>query len=91
MIVTTNNLNQQYDVKGIVRYYLSHLGYKPQLGRDMSMNEAIDFVIDNFLVKQAAEKDADAIIGFTINTYSAGGMSGTGTNLFFYGTAVKLK
>ncbi len=91
MVITTENLNQDYEIKGLVRYYLSAHGVKAQLGKDMPMNEAIDFVSNTILVEQAVEKEADAIIGFRINSYPGSGMAATGTNLLFYGTAVKLK
>jgi len=91
MIVTTTDLKQDYEIKGIVRFYLNARIMKMQLGKDMPIDEAVDYVIDNILSKQVEEMKADAIVGFSIEVSPAPGMSGTSSYYIFYGTAVKLK
>ena len=91
MIVTTTDLKQDYEIKGIVRFYLNARITKLQLGKEMPTNEAIDYVIDSILSKQAEEMEADAIVGLAIDSSPAPGMSGTSTYYIFYGTAVKIK
>ncbi|MCZ7608890.1 MAG: YbjQ family protein [Ignavibacterium sp.] len=91
MVITTENLNQDYEIKGIVRFHLNSNIIKGQLGRDLAMNEAIDAVINEVLTKQATDKGADAIIGLRIQSHSSAGMASTSNIYTFYGTAVKLK
>lgn len=91
MIITTEDLKQDYEVKGIVRFHLNDNIIKAQLGRSLAMNEAIDAVIQELLAKQADEKGADAIIGLRIQSHGSAGMASTSGIYTFYGTAVKLK
>jgi len=95
MIVTTTDLKQDYEVKGIVRFYMNSNIMNAQLGKQKSvlfpLIEAIDYIIENILTKQAEEKGADAIVGLRIEPYSAAGMASTSEYYIFYGTAVKLK
>lgn len=91
MIVTTTDLKQEYEVKGIVRFYLSGMYAKQQLGRNMRWDETIDHIINEILSKQAEEIGANAIVGLTIQGFPGPGMGTVDTNYLYYGTAVKLK
>lgn len=91
MVVTTTDIKNEYEVKGIVRYYLAGSFAKSTIGQELTLNESIDYIIDNFLMNQAKNKNADAIVGLRIEIFSGAGMMAVGSNLLLYGTAVKLK
>ncbi|MCC6548769.1 MAG: hypothetical protein IT279_01740 [Ignavibacteriaceae bacterium] len=91
MIVTTQDLNQNYEIKGIIRFYYSTMFAKSMLGKEMPLNESIDFIIENILTKQSEELGGDAIIGLVMNIFPSPGAMAVNTNILFYGTSVKLK
>lgn len=91
MIVTTQDLKQDYDVKGIIRFYHSGMFAKQTLGKTMTLNDSIDFIIQNILSKQVESLEADAIVGLVMDIFPSPGAMGVDTNVLFYGTAVKLK
>lgn len=90
MIVTTQDLKQNYEIKGIIRFYYSGMFAKSVLGKEMPLNEAIDYIIKNILSKQSEDLGGDAIIGLVMNIFPSPGAMATNTNILFYGTSVKL-
>lgn len=90
MIVTTQDLKQNYEIKGIIRFYYSGMFAKSVLGKEMPLNEAIDYIIKNILSKQSEDLGGDAIIGLVMNIFPSLGAMATNTNILFYGTSVKL-
>ena len=90
MIVTTQDLKQDYEINGVIRFYYSSNYSKQQLGKDMSMDDAVDFIIQNKLSKQAENLGADAIVGLTMSIFSSPGAMTSNVGILFYGTAVKL-
>jgi hypothetical protein len=89
MVVTTGDIKQNYEIKGIVRFYLSGMFAKQETGTAL-FNEQIDVVIEKHLIPQAEMMEADAIVGLVIAPFTGNGMSASVHNTMLYGTAVKL-
>lgn len=91
MVVTTQDLKQDYEIKGLVRFYYSGMYAKSIIGKEMPLNESIDYIVKNMLWKQSEELGGDAIIGLAIKIFPSPGAMAVNTNILFYGTSVKLK
>lgn len=90
MLVTTQDLKQNYEIKGIIRFYYSGMFAKSILGKEMPLNDSIDYIIKNILSKQCEDLGGDAIVGLAMNIFPSPGAMAINTNILFYGTSVKL-